>query len=114
MLSLFPQILFLAPFSALLIRIALSATIFYPGWKHLTRRENNLRAVGVVEIATGILLFVGAWTQAAALIAGAIVLVWLAFPSTRILPRSTMLLALIMSLSLLVTGAGAIAFDLPL
>jgi hypothetical protein len=114
MLSLFPQLLSFAFFSPLIIRLALALAIAFCGWKHLTHNEMRLRAIGIVELALAAALAVGAWTQADALIAFAIGLVWLAFPSTRILPKSTIFLCLVLSVSLLITGAGAYAFDWPL
>ena len=114
MLSLFPQILFLSPFAALIIRLAIAVVFAYCAWRHIQSHQSNLRAMGVAETALAVALALGIWTQADALIALAIGFVWLAFPSGRLLPKSTILLTLVMSLTLLVTGAGAIAFDFPL
>ncbi|MBV9159458.1 MAG: hypothetical protein JO019_02575 [Candidatus Kaiserbacteria bacterium] len=114
MLSLFPQILFLAPFSAFLIRLTLGYLLGYTAWKHLATPDWLIRVFGVLEVAVAASIILGIWTQAAALIAFVIALVWVLFPATKRITRSAALISLILCLSLLVTGAGAIAFDLPL
>lgn len=114
MLSLFPQILFLAPFSAFMIRIALACVLAFVAWKHFSREETDLRALGVLELAAAAALVGGIWTQGVALAGFVAALLGIVFPRMRVLPMSTMLLALVMLLSLVVTGAGVFAFDLPL
>jgi len=114
MLSLFPQILFLAPFAPTLIRIALAILLAYAAWKHITRQDTVARALGVLEIVAAGALFVGAWTQGVALASLVGILCGYLFPRMRIYPMSTMLLGLVLSLSLVVTGAGIFAVDLPL
>lgn len=114
MLSVFPSILFLAPFSALLIRIALSLVFIFAGWKHLSREDKRIRALSAFEFATAISFAVGAWTQIGALAGIVITILWLSFPYTRTVSKVATLLTLVMCVSLLVTGGGALAFDLPL
>lgn len=114
MLSTLPGILFLAPFSALLIRIALSAVFAHAAWMHYGTSETSARALAVAEAAIGGLILIGAWTQIAAIAGACIIAGWLIAQKLRPLPQSTTLLALVMCASLLVTGAGALAFDLPL
>ncbi|MFA7309892.1 MAG: hypothetical protein WC050_03205 [Candidatus Paceibacterota bacterium] len=114
MLSLFPQILFLAPFSALLIRIALAVLFAAAAWRHASHDAALTRSWGVVEAIIAAALFVGAWTQAFALLGGVLILVGMYFPRVHIHNRTVASLALVLCLSLLVTGAGALAFDLPL
>ncbi len=114
MLSLFPQILFLAPLSAFIIRIALAILFAGASWRHISEPALTMRVFAIIEIAVAAALVAGTWTQAIALVAAALILAGLFVPSLRTSPRSTALLALVMSLSLVVTGAGAIAFDLPL
>jgi hypothetical protein len=114
MLSLFPELLFLAPFAAFVIRVVAGFLIGLIAYRHVVQPSNALRVLGIIEGIIAVLLVAGAYTQAAAL-AGAISLaVHLAFPAYRVLPRSTLALLLIMSLSLVITGAGPFAFDLPL
>jgi uncharacterized membrane protein YphA (DoxX/SURF4 family) len=72
----------------------------------------------LAELGVGILLFVGAWTQIAAILAalGFAKMSYFApsMPRYAPLPRSTYMLLIAISISLLITGAGAFAFDLPL
>ena len=91
MLSLLPQVLFLTPLAIAVIRITLGILFLYAAWRQFPEKD----------VLTRIL---------AALI---VLLVWL-FSPKRIYPVSTLLLALVMALSLVVTGPGAFAFDLPL
>jgi uncharacterized membrane protein YphA (DoxX/SURF4 family) len=72
----------------------------------------------LAELGVGILLFVGAWTQIAAILA-ALGFAKMSYfspsmPRYASFPRSTYALLIAISLSLLITGAGAFAFDLPL
>ena len=133
MLSLFPQILFLAPAGTALLRISAALTFIYWGyfyWTHLAEvSEERLPIVGMVPTwlvsigallcaATGALLLVGLWTQAAALV-GALGALKSAILGKRYsevfpFPRSASLLLFAICLSLVVSGAGAFAFDLPL
>jgi hypothetical protein len=114
MLSLFPQILFLAPFSASLIRVALAVMLAYAAWHHFKKADTFSRVWAVLELAAGIAIFLGIYTQGVALAAFIGIALGLIFARMRVYPMSTMLLALVMSLSLVVTGAGVFAFDLPL
>jgi len=114
MLSLFPQLLFLAPVSALLIRLALALLFALSSWRHVLSPSLSVRVFAFVEITLAALLATGAATQAVALLAGVVVLAGFAFPNYTIAPRTALLLALVMCVSLLLTGAGAFAFDLPL
>jgi len=77
-----------------------------------------VKILGVVEMAGGIMLLLGFYTQIAALILALLVFVesYIEYKDPAILKRSfvfyIMLLAIV--LSLLLTGAGRPAFDLPL
>lgn len=114
MLSLFPELLFLAPFSAFLMRLAIGIAFGYTAWKHLSlSREAGIQSLAVVEVALAIALIAGFLTQAAAIVSGLLLTAWF-FTSLRPLPKSTILLLLVMCISLLITGAGPFAFDLPL
>lgn len=112
--SFFPQLLFLAPFSALLIRISIALILVFCAWKHVTSDTPLRRILGFVELLAGVFIAVGAWTQVVAIVVFCVGLIWLAFPSTRALPVSTILLTTVLSISLVITGAGLLAFDLPL
>ncbi len=119
MLSLFPQILFLAPFSALLIRIAAAVVFGYDAWNRFSRKPAPwVMVVVVLEIVVAIMLLVGFYTQAAALV-GAITLgllfyVNFADEKINVIREITWWLMLILLFSLMVTGPGPFAFDLPL
>ena len=114
MLSVFPEVLFLSPLAPFLIRAALGILFAHSAWNHIQKTDTAPRILAVFEAALGVVLALGAWTQPAALAAAAVAIVWLARPDIRTTAASTALLALVMSLSLIVTGAGAYAFDLPL
>jgi hypothetical protein len=72
----------------------------------------------LVSFGTAGLLFVGLWTQAAAIVGILLSLKHGLAPRkySAIIPlsRAAFLLLFVICLSLLVTGAGALAFDLPL
>ncbi|MBI5470298.1 hypothetical protein HY968_03195 [Candidatus Kaiserbacteria bacterium] len=133
MLSLFPQILFLAPLALTLLRVVLAIYLAYIAWYLLSRHAEIehaelpiigharhgilwLSAISISAIAA--LLFIGAWTQVVAIFATVISLKQLVFYKRlkEILPfpPSTCILLLCISLTLIVSGAGGFAFDLPL
>ena len=114
MLSLFPQILFLTPFSPFVIRLALACVLAAMAWKHFSAPENSIRAFGVLEIALSAALALGTWTQGVALLGVARIFLDIFIPRLRVMPLSTTILSLVMLFSLVVTGAGVFAFDLPL
>lgn len=114
MLALFPQILFLAPFAATLIRLSMVVILAYAAWQHMSRRDTFLIVWSILEVAAAAALFIGLWVQAVALLAFLASVVSLFVPKMRVFPKSTVYLACVMLLSLVVTGAGAVAFDLPL
>lgn len=114
MLSALPGLLFLAPVSAFLIRAAIGIALIYAARRHFADTEQPRRALAAAEFVLALALLVGAWTQVAAIAAGIIVAAWLFAPRLSPLPRAASLLALVMCLSLIVTGAGAFAVDLPL
>lgn len=132
MLTLFPQILFLAPFSATLLRIAAGIVFISVAWMHYDRREELAKEkfilighgmwipllAALVEVATAVMLIAGAYTQAAAIVGALLALkqfIWKKrYPHFFPLSRSTSALLFVICLSLIFTGAGIFAFDLPL
>lgn len=72
----------------------------------------------LIQIAGGVLLFVGAWTQVAALVLAIFtgIELFVEWKERNILKRDLVfyLLMFAICLSLLLTGAGAFAFDIPL
>ena len=114
MLSLLPQILFLGAFAATLIRLTLSVMFAIQAWRNASKIGIAPRAFALIEAGIAAALFAGAWTQAAAIVAVVALAISLLAPQFRAWPRSTVAMMLIMSITLIVTGAGAFAFDLPL
>lgn len=114
MLSLFPQFLFLSPFAALVIRVTLAIFFVLAAWRHMSERGALARTVSAFELAIAAALFVGAWTQAVALLGLIGASASLFAPKIRAYPVSTIVLGCVMLATLVVTGAGAFAFDLPL
>jgi len=131
MLSVFPEILFLSPYAVTILRVAAACVFFYAGAAQIrmspTLAQVPLPLIGsgmwivwtsvIFHLIVGALLFAGAYTQVAAL-AG---MVGAAFSLTigaayleRILSRGAVALTIVILSSLLLTGAGALAFDLPL
>ena len=132
MLSVFPQILFLAPLSATLLRLAVALTFAYIAWMQLKRGDELARIrfpiVGggmwivwfsvVTEGAIALALLLGIFSQAAALlglVAALKYVFWKKYaPAAVPITRGVGLLLAVICLSLIFTGAGAFAFDLPL
>lgn len=132
MLSLFPQILFLSPIGTTLLRVTAGLVFLLMGWKHYKNRDalSTMQFIVIggglwipmvtafVEVAVGITLTLGIYTQAAAIVGAAIALksvVWKGrYPAFFPLSRTASVLLLVISLSLIMSGAGAFAFDLPL
>ena len=114
MLSLFPELLFLAPLAAFVIRITVGLALGLAAYRHVMVSDTTVRMFGVAEGVVAIVLIAGAYTQAAALAGAALIVAGLFLPQYRVFPRSTLALLLIMALSLIITGAGPFAFDLPL
>ncbi len=133
MLTLLPQLLFLKALAPTLLRIALSVYFAYTARFILEKKHHisvtRIPIVGhvpvwavslvsfIIAIVSG-LLFVGAWTQIAALLGVVIGLkhAYAAryYPTIVPFPPSTYILLFCISLSLIVTGPGAFALDLPL
>jgi len=129
----FPD-LFVYSFSVpTLLRIAAALCFIYIA-QSLFRNRESVRTVQVplishprpwmmtlsaaITLATAFLLFIGLATQYTAILGTAIALkhafMLKQLVPLRPLPRSTNLLLAVICLSLLITGAGAFAFDVPL
>ena len=117
MLSLFPTLYAWQEVSPLLIRLVLGAVFIH--WAYAGLRASGAngwwKLLAAVEGLAGIFAVVGLWTQLAALFLGVDLLV-------RIIGRITKkafltngvnyyLILLVLAVSLLVTGAGWLAFD---
>jgi uncharacterized membrane protein YphA (DoxX/SURF4 family) len=133
MLNPFPQLLSFSFFAPTLLRVTAAGIFFYLAYMHAKRREEIgkthfiiVGAMGVwaawvltiLETAVGAGLFLGFWTQIAALLGLLLCLkgfVWAKkYPRVFFLCRTEYLLLFVICVSLLVTGAGAFAMDLPL
>lgn len=115
MLSVFPELLFLAPFSAFVIRVAVACLFALAAYTHARVSPTMLSYVfAALETIAALSLAIGYYAQIGALIGICIAGVWLTIKSARLYSPSTIFLMLVMCLSLLVTGPGALAFDLPL
>lgn len=114
MLSLFPQLLFLSPFAAFLIRLALTAIFAYSAYARIPHGAALIRVFGVIDALIAIMFLIGFSTQLAALAGLICTIAWLVKSDWNPYPKSTAALALVMCLCLLVLGAGPFAFDLPL
>ena len=120
MLSLFPNFLSWSQVSPLLIRQALGAVVIYWSYRALrySKTDTKEKITAVIEGLAGILLVIGLWTQLAAMVVAIDLIVRLV---GRIMKKSFLtdgvnyyLILLVLALSLLVTGAGWMAFDLGL
>lgn len=137
MLNVFPDLLFLQLISPFLIRVTVGIMLFWIGYSYIFKdRETVISQVsskfpklgsfsvwfgGIFEMITGIFLIVGFLTQIAA-IAGVLIAIdalsakFLYKDLDKTIKYSKMfyILIFITSLSLLFSGAGAFAIDLPL
>ncbi len=133
MLSLFPQLLVYSFFAPTLLRITAACIFFYLVIFHTRNRKEVAREISVlsypvaiwvsslfilIEFGVGLLLLIGLLTQLAALIGIIIclkiVLIKRGLRHISPLSHLTYILLIITCLSLLISGAGAIAIDLPL
>ncbi len=133
MLNLFPQMLVYHFSAPTVLRIAAGITLFFLAYAFWRKRADVIKitfpVVGhmpqwlvwfsvVFEVAVGIALVVGYGTQVAAIL-GIITSLkhlwwWKRFAHLLPFSQSTYYLLAVICLSLLLTGAGALAFDLPL
>ena len=119
-LSLFPYLLSWSQLSPVLIRLALGFIFIFWSYRGLRGKDvsTGMNAVAGIECVAGVLLIIGLWTQAAALVAAIDLVIRLI---ERIRNKAFLtdgvnyyLLLLVMALSLMTTGPGFWAFDLPL
>ena len=122
MLSLFPSLLTYGQVGPLLIRLIVGITLLYFGYKKLmnkgTSSGSNAKGYGAVEILISIFLIIGLFTQLAALLNAIILVIKLGFKARdkAFLTDGInyYILLLVMAVSLIFTGTGFFAFDLPL
>ena len=119
MFSIFPPLLAYSAFSALLLRLTLGAVFIVWGQSEYKKMpaDKNI-PLFIFYDAIGILLIVGFLTQLAALASTITLGVWLfgKFKSKALLTNGLnyYLILFIISVCLIFTGAGFMAFDLPL
>ncbi len=133
MLNTFPHLLTYSFFAPTLLRIVAALAIAYVAYIHIQRRTEathiRLPIVGhitewmmwigiAIETLIALALFFGYHTQIAALLAGLMSIKHYAYAKkySRLIPlcRADYLFLLVICASLMLTGAGAMAFDLPL
>ena len=114
--SLFPELFnfsFLAPF---VLRIALGVPLIKHGFGKIIAKENApQRILGGIVFLSGIFLIIGLFTQAAAIAVSLIIIAGSIIKKEQY-PRSwtERLIKLAIAVSLILTGPGMFAFDLPL
>ena len=132
MLNSFPNLLTYGFFAPTLLRVAAALVFAYLAYTHFKNKDQIAQTgfpiIGkgewiawlavLIEGAAALGLFLGYYTQISAIVGAAVAIkssFWSGkYPDFFILSRSTSFLLLIICLSLLVTGAGKLAFDLPL
>ena len=117
-------ILFLSLFAHMILRIFVGSILIFLGVRHATEyRKLPSKAwfsllLASIEILAGSLFILGAFTQYAALLiillSGILMIVNKRLPIKTMPSRIFYLLLLGVAFSLFITGAGAIAFDLPI
>ena len=106
----------------LLIRLVLGITLAYFGYRKIvnkgTSSGSNAKAYGAVEIIIALFLVIGLFTQLAALLNAIILVIKLGFKARDKAFLSDginyYVLLLVMAISLIFTGPGFFAYDLPL
>ncbi len=119
MFSLFPSLLSFQSFAPLLLRVTLGAVFLLWAYNIFKKRETGKRrALGILDAVVGISLVVGFLTQLSALVCA----IMLGFRLFKKIQSKTFLtdginyylILFVISICLIFTGAGFIAFDLPL
>jgi uncharacterized membrane protein YphA (DoxX/SURF4 family) len=134
MLNPFPDLLTYSRLAPLIIRVAAGmvfidlGVLAFRGEKErlasflaifkIPRPDIAVKVLGGIEIAGGAMLIAGFYTQVAALVLGLITLIeaYVEYKEPVILKRNLVFYVMLLSMltSLLFSGAGAFAFDIPL
>jgi uncharacterized membrane protein YphA (DoxX/SURF4 family) len=122
MLSMLPSLLTYQMAGPLIIRLVLGVTLLHFGYRKLrgqgTSSGSNSPMYGAVEMFISLFLIVGLFTQIAAILNIIILVIKLGFKAKNGLLLSDgvnyYILLLAMAVSLIFTGPGFLAFDLPL
>ncbi len=87
MLSLFPTLYTYEQFAPFLIRVVLGGTLIYFGYqkvkKHGQSSGSNTTLYGIAELVIGVFLVIGLYTQLAALLNAAILVIKLGFKASE-------------------------------
>ncbi|MBL7045978.1 MAG: DoxX family protein [Parcubacteria group bacterium] len=134
MLTVFPSLLFLSLLAPFILRIVVGVILFSDGFSYFKGNKEKIAGeatkmfggigrysyllVGGAEALIGLSLIAGYLTQVSALL-GAILIIKIFFlkkkmPTLSLQSNTTYILLLAILVSLIVTGAGAFAVDLPL
>ncbi len=117
MLNPFPDLLTYSLFAPFILRVVLGFVYLDIGILNF-KKSGNQKLLGIVEIIGAVMLFAGLYTQIAALIFIVItgISFYIEYKDEDVLKRDIVfyLLVLAISISLLFTGAGIYAKDLPL
>lgn len=117
MLNPFPELLIYSTLAPFILRVVLGFIYLDLGILNL-RKRGYTKLLGIVEIVGALMLFIGFYTQIAAIlfivIAG--VSFYIEYKDEAVLKRDIVfyLLVLAIAVSLLLSGAGAYAKDIPL
>ena len=134
MLSIFPFLLSYQLAAPLILRLTLGVIFVDFGWAKLKKQKIEkvaffetiglkpgiayVSTIALIEIAIGLLLITGFLTQIAALVAGIILIISVLlkkkYPGSFESSSCLLIVCLVITLSLLLTGPGFLAFDLPL
>jgi len=120
MLSVFPSLLSWSQVSPVLIRLVLAAILIFWAYEVFFKDNSSTKAkiIGGIEGIAGILLLIGLWAQVAALIVaiGLFYSIGEKVAKKEFLTNGVnyYLVLLVLALSILITGPGILAFDLPL
>jgi len=113
--------MFLSLVAHAILRVGAGLILFVHGTQHLkaARASASMKLLGafaIVELLIGLLLTIGLWTQVAALAATVFAVTALSMRKRlemHLASSSFYLLLIAASLSLVITGAGALAIDMP-
>lgn len=134
MLNPFPELLTYTFFAPLVLRLSVGFLLFFAGWHHLVAQRTSIVSavvsrvgskgaglvwyIGTLEFIVAIGLVAGYLTQIAALIGIGLCLhlFWLARNESpaALFSAGTYFLMVVILATLMVTGAGAMAVDMPL
>lgn len=111
MLSIFSSLLTYDLLAPLILRLAAAIGLGYHGYQvnHAPESSLRLRLAGWSQIIAALLLLIGFWTQPVALLLAVLIVVW----PDKSVPRTQRWLMVAILLSLLFTGPGFLAIDLP-